>query len=357
MSNLVIKTADDLIAQAKCSPKEFAQKQNYFQDFFEQKLGLPKEKASEIVMGMILHVEQSITNEKPNGILTADLQIKTFIGAVVAAVKYGLSINPAARECYFVPFKGKIQLIPTARGLIKTAKNLGMISHIETWVIYRGEQLDYKIYNGQQIFSYVPNLSTQRTWKDTFAVIIKITYPNGLYSYKHLNAFDLEKRRLTSAMAAQDVDSKDSPYKKWPEEMAEVKGIKYALSHLAATNSFLPNNLPANPAVIDETVYTITNNGVVGNEREFDDSGLSLLDRDAEKFIRELEATPPRFELHTDPNHPKKIVGCWYDEAKRALLSNLVNSNKIVAHKVMAMAKDIIENVEKNKNTPITDAP
>lgn len=335
---LVIKTTDELARECNCSVSQFEGKQNAIKAFFQTQLKADERKAGEIALGMVLWA-------KKNPALLADTsKIDTFVGSVCAAVNYDLSVNPAARECYFVPFKGAVQLIPSPRGMIKIAQKSGMVAAIESWVIFRGEQYRYDVYDGQVIFNYRPSFDRVSEWGNILAVVVKITNTKGFVSYSHLSFSDLEKRRLTSAMAAQDVNSKDSPYKKWPEEMAIAKGIKKALSHLAATSENLPYNLPANPAAIDETIYTITDNGVVSNEREFDDSGLSKLNKDAEIFMADLQNTAPIFELKDNR---------YKDVAKRKKLRDLKLTNEALYNEVLPIAQAFIENVEKNQNEPI----
>lgn len=63
----------------------------------------------------------------------------SFLSAVSNVATIGLSLNPAAKEAYLVPRKGKICLDPSYAGLIKLATDSGSILWVQANIVYAND--------------------------------------------------------------------------------------------------------------------------------------------------------------------------------------------------------------------------
>ena len=63
----------------------------------------------------------------------------SFLSAVSNIASIGLSLNPAAKEAYLVPRKGKICLDPSYSGLIKLATDSGSILWVQANIVYAND--------------------------------------------------------------------------------------------------------------------------------------------------------------------------------------------------------------------------
>lgn len=120
----------------------------------------PKPKA-EVLHGLLRKSESWMTSVLPkSGAMTADRMIKVALGAtkrnqdllacdpasfvlaVVQAAELGLDIGGLLGEAYLVPFKQQVQLIPGYRGLVKLARNSGLITTIEAVLVYADDHFE-----------------------------------------------------------------------------------------------------------------------------------------------------------------------------------------------------------------------
>lgn len=88
-----------------------------------------------------LRVAVTALQQKP-ALLNADRN--SLFAAVVTAAQLGLLPDEQLGEAYFVPFKGKVQLIAGYRGLIKLARQ-GDIGHVEAELIYSNDDVLYEL--------------------------------------------------------------------------------------------------------------------------------------------------------------------------------------------------------------------
>ncbi len=329
---------------------DFEKKLTSVANFFERVLKLSANKAVDASMGIILQIKQSITYTNPRGYFGNNIQLDTFFGAVSAAVLLDLSINPQNKECYFVAFKGKVQLIPSARGLLKLAKKAQTVANIETWVIFNDEQVDYYIDGEKTVFKYRPNYNSPlgRTWKDIKMAVCKITHLNRISTYTVLSYNELEARRRVSPMANSE---KATPYTLWPKEMAEVRVIKHALRLLSFSSDLLTR-----PDAIEDTIYTATDSGINQNPVEYNETNFVNQDQTAQfeafEIIKKAQQNWELVEFEKDG----KTFTKYQCVSMRQELKSLKETNPKLYEAILLQAKNFILNLENNKNNPIGDA-
>ena len=88
-----------------------------------------------------LRVAVTALQQKPS-LLSADRN--SLFASVVTAAQLGLLPDEQLGEAYFVPFRGKVQLIAGYRGLIKLARQ-GDIGHVEAELIYSNDDVLYEL--------------------------------------------------------------------------------------------------------------------------------------------------------------------------------------------------------------------
>lgn len=81
------------------------------------------------------------TSRDPKRLLEADR--RSFYNAVQTAATYGLLLDN--REAALVPFGNTVQFMPMVQGLIKMARNSGLISTILAEVVYSKDKFSYRI--------------------------------------------------------------------------------------------------------------------------------------------------------------------------------------------------------------------
>ena len=81
------------------------------------------------------------TSKDPKKLLEADR--RSLYNAVQLAAAYGLVLD--SREAALVPFGDKVQFMPMVQGLVKLARNSGLISTIAAEVVYSKDKFSYRV--------------------------------------------------------------------------------------------------------------------------------------------------------------------------------------------------------------------
>lgn len=70
---------------------------------------------------------------------------ESFLGCLLTASQLGLEPGPPLGEAYFVPFKDVCTFIPGYRGLIKLARNSGLLVDIWAEIVYEADRFRYTL--------------------------------------------------------------------------------------------------------------------------------------------------------------------------------------------------------------------
>ena len=65
-----------------------------------------------------------------------------FANALKNVALTGSTLNPVLKQGYLVPFKGKVQFMPSYMGLIDVLVNSGLVKKIEAHCVYKGDRFD-----------------------------------------------------------------------------------------------------------------------------------------------------------------------------------------------------------------------
>lgn len=103
------------------------------------------------------------------------------------------ALNPMKKQCYFVPFGGKLTLMRSYQGTMAVAKRVGA-RNIRAEVIYQGDKFRYHIENGYKIIDeHVQDFMNIDNAKIAGAYAI-VEYPGEAYPYVEImNISQLKK--------------------------------------------------------------------------------------------------------------------------------------------------------------------
>lgn len=153
-----------------------------------------------------------------------DCTIPSILMATYEASSLGLKPESFTGECYFVPYKGKCQLIPGYRGLIQLAYRSGNVKEIYAETVYKEDKFSYKLGLNRTV-DHEP--SPDRTYEDKnithFYAVIK--YTNGGFDFAVM-----DRKEVDLIMAkSKGLSSKDSPWKTYYARMGEKTAIRKLL--------------------------------------------------------------------------------------------------------------------------------
>ena len=133
-------------------PIELIRSQLYLPSMQEQlKSALPPH----VTVEKFLRVAMTALQQNPS-LLNADRP--SLFAAVVTAAQLGLLPDAQLGEAYFVPFKGKVTLVPGYRGLIKLARQ-GDIGFVEAEMVHERDAVDYVLGDNSKFTAIV-------NWRD-----------------------------------------------------------------------------------------------------------------------------------------------------------------------------------------------
>ncbi len=175
------------------------------------------------------------------------------LDSLVATASMDLSLNRAFGEAYLVPFKNVCTLMPGYRGLIKLIVNTGFVTHVESVLVYEGEEFDpWRDETGPH-WKHVPNPATQGQ-ADKVIGCYAVGYTRvGTPIFEYMNAAELEKVKQSSAAVRKKADT---PYNFWPTEMMRKAPIRRLQKYL--------------PKMADNKAYDLLAKAVEHDNKTFD---------------------------------------------------------------------------------------
>lgn len=193
---------------------------------------------SDAVTAVLQPYALAIANALPNGgkpdriIQTAVFQItsnpalanctaKSVIGCVLNSCLLG--VNPALRQCWYIPYGDQATFQLSYTGLISLARRSGMVLDVYAQVVRRKDRFDV-VYGTERKIVHIPDLTDAS--EDFTAVYAVIKYTNGGTEFAVMTADQVEKRRLKSR------NQKGAPsgvWSEWKEEMWKKTALRYLL--------------------------------------------------------------------------------------------------------------------------------
>lgn len=125
-----------IAAKSPQKPIDLIRTQLYLPAMREQlKAALPPS----VTVEKFLRVAMTALQQNPK---LADMDRNSLFAAIVSSAQLGLLPDAQLGEAYFVPFKGKVTLVPGYRGLIKLARQ-GDIGYVEAELIHQNDKTTF----------------------------------------------------------------------------------------------------------------------------------------------------------------------------------------------------------------------
>lgn len=159
----------------------------------------------------------------------------SFLSAVSNVATIGLSLNPAAKEAYLVPRKGKICLDPSYGGLIKLATDSGSILWVQANVVYESDTYEDNGPGEKPIHKHDPFSKERGEFVGVYCVA---KTKEGDYLTTPMSAEDIYKIRDGSESVKKFglSDNRAGPWVTHFEEMAKKTVIRRAFKTWTRSN-------------------------------------------------------------------------------------------------------------------------
>jgi len=143
-----------------------------------------------------------------------------FCGAVLAALRCGLSFDPILGQAWLVPRKGKVCFQIGYKGLRELALRGGMVKTVRVGLVWPEDHFVYTAV--PPVLEHTPRIwESGRTYDTCLGGYAVADLVDGTTDQLVMRREEIEKRRAVSA-------SKAGPWSTWPEEMA-LKTVLAAL--------------------------------------------------------------------------------------------------------------------------------
>lgn len=147
----------------------------------------------------------------------------------------------------------QVVYMPMVAGLRKLLRNTGLVSTIETELIYRGEVIELWREDGKRHFRHVVNTTAEadRSDKNIVGAYAVVNFRDGTWQVEWMSRTDIEKVRAVSR-----AKSSRAPWQAWYSEMAKKTPLRRLIKQLdkspeiAALDKALEND-PTLGATID----------------------------------------------------------------------------------------------------------
>lgn len=149
--------------------------------------------------------------------------------ALVNAVKQvaltGLSLNPAIKESYIIPYKGVVTFMPSYVGMVDILVKTGLCSKVDAYLVYADEFFEIEHGNNEHLI-HKPNPWGKHELKDVVGGYWYAVLPDGVKKFDTMNTAEINKVRAASPAA------NSGPWVTWTEEMMKKTLIRRAYKSL-----------------------------------------------------------------------------------------------------------------------------
>lgn len=176
----------------------------------------------------------------------------SIVDCVMAAAQLDLSFHAAMKQAYLVPFKQVCTLMVGYGGYIKLMVSTGVVSHVESVVVYEGEPFEWWRDETGPHWKHEPILELQGRMDKVTACYAVGYLPPTRYGddqpplFEPLNRAQLDKIRRSSKQS-------DGPaYKNWPVQMTRKAPIRRLANYLPQTGHVPAQNRLARAISLDD---------------------------------------------------------------------------------------------------------
>lgn len=138
-----------------------------------------------------------------------------FANALKNVALTGSTLNPVLKQGYLVPFKGKVQFVPSYMGLVDVLVGSGLVKKIEAHCIYKGDKFDIQYgTNGRLI--HKPDPWGERSEKTVLGAYYYAVLVDGTEVFDQMNKAEVDLIKQRSPSVAK---KKQSP---WDSDYLEM---------------------------------------------------------------------------------------------------------------------------------------
>jgi recombination protein RecT len=154
----------------------------------------------------------------------------SIVTAVMHAAALGLHVGPFLGEAWLVPFKGRCQLIPGYRGLLKLAHQGLTVGGVEARLVYADDEFETR-YGTDPMIIHIPDFEGERTDDKIIATYMVAKMRSGEVQFNVMTRDEVEKRRKSSRAG----QSEDGPWMKWYPEQVLKTAVRTGVKMLPAS--------------------------------------------------------------------------------------------------------------------------
>jgi recombination protein RecT len=140
-------------------------------------------------------------------------------------------LMPDGHEAALVLFKNRVQYIPMYQGLLKLFRNSGQFRHVNTGIVYEGEEYSHWLDETGEHYRHVPG--DDRDPKAVRRVYATATTKDGGFFMVDMSLTEVNKHRAVSRASRED-----APWKQWEAAMQRKTALR-ELSKLLPKSSDL----------------------------------------------------------------------------------------------------------------------
>lgn len=140
----------------------------------------------------------------------------------------GSTLNPTLKQGYLVPFKGKIQFMPSYMGLVDVLVNNGLVRKVEAHCVFEGDDFQMRLGTGGGLF-HQPDCWGRRAPETMKGVYYYAVLADGTELFDTMGRDEVEQIRQRSPSVAK---GKQSPWDTDYLEMAKKTALRRAFKLL-----------------------------------------------------------------------------------------------------------------------------
>jgi recombination protein RecT len=140
-------------------------------------------------------------------------------------------LMPDGTEAALVMFKNRVQYIPMYQGLLKLFRNSGQFRHVNTGIVYEGEEFTHWLDETGEHYRHVPG--DHRDPKAVRRVYATATTKDGGFFMVDLSLAEVNKHKAVSRATRED-----APWRQWEQAMQRKTALR-VLSTLLPKSSDL----------------------------------------------------------------------------------------------------------------------
>lgn len=131
-----------------------------------------------------------------------------FANALKNVALTGSTLNPVLKQGYLVPFKGKVQFMPSYMGLVDVLVNSGLVKKIEAHCVYKGDKFDIQYGTNGHII-HKPDPWGERSEKTVLGAYYYAVLVDGSEIYDQMNKAEVDEIKQRSPAVGK---GKSSPW-------------------------------------------------------------------------------------------------------------------------------------------------